>query len=168
MQGYLKIDNTYAMGCFILIISLFIINPVFAAQKVENTDVTEKKEDAVSGNKDRDYIYDPTGKIDPFKSFIAIREEVKKKEKKKPKTYLETLEVSQLELIVIVISSKGKWAMVRDPKGLGHVVKEGTLVGSNGGLVHHIKSGEVVIREEYKDFRGQAQFKDIIKKTPSF
>ena len=114
-----------------------------------------------------DYLYDPRGKTDPFKSFISTREEKEAKEKKKPRTFLETLDLSQLNLSVIVIGPKGKWAMVKDPKGMGHVIKKGTPIGTNGGVVYSIKEGEVIIREEYQDFRGKKQFRDISKKTPA-
>lgn len=113
------------------------------------------------------YIYDPTGKTDPFKSFIAIQEEMEEKKKRKPRTYLETVDLSQLELSVIVTSTKGNWAMVRDSKGLGHVIKRGTFIGTNGGIVYEITDKAVVIREEYRDFRGRKKFKDIPKKLPS-
>lgn len=113
------------------------------------------------------YLYDPANKTDPFQSFIAIREEKEDEKDEKPKTYLETLELSQLDLEVIVISPKGKWAMVKDSKGLGHVIYEGTPIGTNGGVVYKIAAGEVVIREEFQDFRGRKQHRDIIKSTPS-
>ena len=57
--------------------------------------------------------------------------------------------------------------MVRDSKGIGHVVKEGTAIGKNSGLVYKIMEGEIVIREEFKDFRGRIQHKEIVKKSPS-
>jgi len=113
------------------------------------------------------YIYDPTGKTDPFKSFIAIQEEMEEKKKRKPRTYLETVDLSQLELSVIITSPKGNWAMVRDSKGLGHVIKKGTFVGTNGGVIYEITDKAVIIREEYRDFRGRKKFKDIPKKLPS-
>ncbi len=113
------------------------------------------------------YIYDPTGKTDPFKSFIAIQEEMEEKKKRKPRTYLETVDLSQLELSVIITSGKGHWAMVRDSKGLGHVIKKGTYIGTNGGIVHDITDKAVIIREEYRDFRGRKKFKDIPKSLPS-
>jgi type IV pilus assembly protein PilP len=158
---------------------LLVVNPAFGAEDVvykdprplkevalETSDETTKASEKGPGNKN-DYIYDPTGKTDPFKSFIAIREEQKEKEKRKPKTYLETLELSQLDLVMIAVGSKGRWAMVRDSKGLGHVIKEGTAIGTNGGVVFKIDQGEVIIREEYVDFRGQKRFREIAKKTPS-
>lgn len=113
------------------------------------------------------YTYDPTGKTDPFKSFIAEQEEMEEKAKRKPKTYLETLDLSQLELIAVIVGAKGNYAMVKDSKGTGHVIQKGTAIGTNGGFVERITDREVVIREEYKDFKGTVRYKDIAKKLPS-
>lgn len=114
------------------------------------------------------YVYDPTGKTDPFKSFIAEQESVEEKKKRKPKTYLETLDLSQLDLIAIIISQKGNWAMVRDSKGIGHVIRKGTPIGVNEGVVYEIKEKELIVREKRKDFRtGQVTDKDVAKKLRS-
>ena len=113
------------------------------------------------------YAYDPTGKTDPFKSFIAEQEEMDEKARRKPKTYLETLDLSQLELIAIIVGAKGNYAIVKDSKGTGHVIQKGTSVGTNGGFVERITEKEVIIREEYKDFKGAVKYKDIAKKLPS-
>ncbi len=123
----------------------------------------EKKEE----KKERKYIYDPAGKTDPFKPFIVTQEEKAAKEREKPRTYLETLELSQLSLSVIVIGENGKWAMVKDSKDDGHVIKEGTPIGTNGGVVYKIQPGEVIIREEFINFRGEKDFRDVIKKAIS-
>jgi len=126
------------------------------------TDV--KKEEKKEGPK---YTYDPSGKTDPFKSFIAEQEEMEEKAKRRPKTYLETLDLSQLELIAIIVGAKGNYAMVKDSKGTGHVIQKGTSIGTNGGFVERITEKEVVIREEFKDFKGTVKYKDIAKKLPS-
>ncbi len=123
-----------------------------------------KKEGKNEGPK---YAYDPTGKTDPFKSFIAEQQDIEDKAKRKPKTYLETLDLSQLELIAIIVGGKGNYAMVKDSKGTGHVITKGTGIGINGGCVERITDKEVVIREEYKDFKGVVRYKDIAKKLPS-
>lgn len=177
-------NNLMRIGLMFTVISLILFfNPAQGAEDVvykdrkplkdivikdisetpQETDTKREKDKAEAET----YIYDPTGKTDPFKSFIAIREELREKERAKPKTYLETLELSQLELVMIAVSSKGRWAMVRDSKGLGHVIKEGTAIGTNGGVVFKIEKGEVIVREEYLDFRGQRRFRDIVKKTQS-
>lgn len=110
------------------------------------------------------YFYDPVGKTDPFKSFIAEPEEMGGKKERKPKTYLETLDLSQLQLIAIMVGPQGRYAMVREAKGLGHVIQKGTAIGRNGGVVESITESVVTIREEHKDFRGQTKFKEV-KKT---
>lgn len=112
------------------------------------------------------YFYDPTGKTDPFKSFIAEQEEVAEKQRRKPKTYLETLDLSQLELIAVIVGPQGNYAMVRDSKGTGHVITKGTAIGTEGGVVDRITDREVVIKEDTKDFRGNLKQKEISKKLP--
>lgn len=127
-----------------------------------------KKETKISATEEEQkYVYDPTGKTDPFKSFLAKQEELEEKKRRKPKTYLETLELSQLELIAIITGPKGNFAMVRDSKGIGHVIKKGTAIGTNGGVVDRITDKEVIIKEEYRDFRGNKKFRVIKKKIPS-
>jgi Tfp pilus assembly protein PilP len=113
-----------------------------------------------------DYLYDPTGKLDPFKSFIAEQEKMQG-DKEKPKTYLETLDLAQLELIAIIINSKDSYAMVQDAKGLGHVIRNGTPIGTNGGVVKRINEAEVIVSEEFLDFRGQLITKEVQKRLPS-
>jgi Tfp pilus assembly protein PilP len=56
---------------------------------------------------------------------------------------------------------------VKDSKGIGHVITKGTGIGNNGGFVERITDKEVVVREEYKDFKGTVRYKDIAKKLPS-
>jgi len=136
-------------------------------QKTLLRDDADKKGTLVQPEKglSEGYVYDPTGKTDPFKSFIAEQESITEKKKRKPKTYLETLDLSQLDLIAIIISQKGSWAMVRDSKGIGHVIRKGTAIGLNEGVVYEIKEKELIVREKHKDFRtGQVKDKDIAKK----
>lgn len=163
---------------FIYVLLIFSLNRVVVAQDVIDKTETSPGEAAVGvaenqqspASQDKDdngYFYDPTGKTDPFKSFIALQEEMEGKKRRKPRTYLETVDLSQLELTVIITSQKENWAMVRDSKGLGHVIKKGTYIGTNGGVVHEIKNKEVIIREEVTDFRGNIRQKEISKKLPS-
>jgi len=132
-------------------------------ESVEETTAPIDTEDKVEAT----YFYDPTNKIDPFKSFIVVRRELEEKEQGKPKTYLETLDISQLTISAIVVGSKGNWALVRDSKGDGHVIKVGTLIGRKSGRVKRILEKEVVVTESYKDIRGREKIKDISIKLPS-
>ena len=137
------------------------LKQVIDQQAAKGEPAKEEKKD------EKKYVYDPAGKTDPFKSFIAEQEEMAEKVKRKPRTYLETLDLSQLELIAIVTGPHGNYAMVRDSKGTGHVIVKGTAIGTNGGVVDKITEREVIIREGYRDFRGTTLFKDISKKLPS-
>lgn len=164
-------QNKYFIGLFLQIFLIFAVITITTAQEEVTDDDTKSAESNVNAettaaieNEVQDYNYDPTDKTDPFKSFITAAIE---KEKEKAKTYLETVELSQLDIVIIVISPKGKWAMVKDSKGVGHVIKEGTPIGTNNGVVYKINKGEVIIREEYTDFRGETQYRDITKSAQS-
>ncbi len=170
----LKLKNIYSKHIFYLIIFLSAMLVLsFFTVEAKTVETGEKAQDAQEGSintevKERKYIYNPEGKTDPFKSFIVVQEESKEKTKEKPRTYLETLELSQLTLSVVVLGEKDRWAMVTDNKGDGHVIKEGTPIGLNGGFVYKIQQGEVIIREEYKNvLNGEKEFRDVSKKTPS-
>jgi Tfp pilus assembly protein PilP len=121
---------------------------------------------AIEDDAKMDYSYDPTNKVDPFKSFIIVRRELEEKEKKKPKTYLETLDLSQLTLSAIVLTDKENWALVRDSKGDGHVIKAGTAIGRRGGLVIKILEKEVIVREYHVGLRGRETVRDIPIELP--
>jgi len=131
-------------------------------QEVKGAAKEEKVEEA---SVVKEYLYDPKGKPDPFQSFIAEQEPMEEKVEKKPKTYLETLDISQLDLIAIILGPGENWAMVRDAKGMGYMIKKGTPIGVHDGVVHEIRDKEVIIREQYKDYRrGQMNHRDVSKK----
>ena len=121
--------------------------------------------DAQGRVSERQKIGSIKGRTDPFKSFLSIEEEVQKK-RKKPRTYLETLDLSQLDLIATILNKKGNWAMVRDSKGVGHVIRKGTLIGTKDGVVREIREGEVLIREQHRDFMGKVKTKEVVKRLP--
>jgi Tfp pilus assembly protein PilP len=158
----LRRQRISCISLFSLFVIIVMVSGIVSA--AEQASANKEKETAAVEDKLQNFVYDPTKRTDPFQSFIAAREE---KEEKKPKTYLETLELSQLDLVLIAIGPKERWAIVKDSKDVGHVIKEGTRIGTNGGVVYKIKEGEVVIREEYRDFRGQTQYREITKETAS-
>lgn len=170
----LKLKNINSKNILSLFIPLSILLLFVFPVEAKTGRTEEKIQDDSSALNDtgdakteeRKYIYNPAGKTDPFKSFIAIQEE--KKEDEEPRTYLETLELSQLSISVIIIGKNDRWAMVKDNKGEGHVIKVGTPIGINRGVVYKILPGEVIIREEYKNsLTGKKEFREVSKKTPS-
>lgn len=154
-----KIEAPYSITILFLavICVLFLAVGTYASPQ----DPAKKEPKAEEATKD-DYRYDPTDKTDPFKSFIAIQEAIEAEKDRKPRTYLETLDISQLDLIAIIVGPKGNYAMVRDAKGLGYVIKKGTPIGVHDGVVYQINENEVIIREK---FRGKER--DISKELSS-
>jgi len=172
----LKLKNINSKNILYLTVLLSVLLLFFVSLVEAKTGETENKPKdetpALEGSKksgieERKYIYNPVGKTDPFKSFIVLQAEKKEKEEE-PRTYLETLELSQISISVIIIGEKEKWAMVTDNKGDGYVIKEGTPIGLERGYVYKINPGEVIIREEYRNITtGEKEFRDVSKKTPS-
>ncbi len=106
----------------------------------------------------RAYSYDATGKRDPFRSFILDRLNEMGKEAKGP---LEQFDLSQLAVVGVVWDATRPRALVEDPSGRGYVVKEGTAMGKNDGLVIDINDNLVLVRETYVDYVGDKTTKDI-------
>ena len=123
--------------------------------------------------------FDPEKIPDPFQSYLAkqgqqasLRAEDEKKKRleaeerlrqrklaaeeklkalREPKTELQKMRLSQLTLTAIIKSRDKAWAMVRDERGNGFVLKKGTYIGTNGGVVSKIDIDEknVIIKEPY-------------------
>jgi len=133
--------------------------------------------------------FDPDRIPDPFLSYLvrrgqqtaaAAKDAEEKLEKEKlaaaqklrelliARTELQKLTISQLTLTAIVQAEGVSWAMVSDPKGRGFILKEGTRIGTNGGVVHRIARAEkkVIIKEPYLENELDLKFKDVVMKLP--
>jgi type IV pilus assembly protein PilP len=104
------------------------------------------------------FHYDPTGKRDPFRSFILDRLNELEDGVKGP---LEQFDLSQLDVVGIVWHANRRRALIEDPSGRGYVVQEGTAVGKNEGHVTRIDDNLVMVRETYVDYVGEKTTKDI-------
>nr|BFD65894.1 hypothetical protein HAGR004_09160 [Bdellovibrio sp. HAGR004] len=99
------------------------------------------------------YVYDPTGKRDPFKVFKTVRpilpETAKQNEVLEP---LQRWEIDRLQVVGILWDVKTPRAMIRDPDGAVFVVTKNSKVGRSEGFVATIREGEVVVMEtKYED-----------------
>ena len=113
--------------------------------------------------------YNPKGKIDPFEPLVReMPAAVKKKKniKRKPRTPLERIALSQLKLTAIILASSGNRALVEETSGKGYVVKEGTYIGINGGKISNIKKEIVIVEERFEDFSGKIQTRKRELKLP--
>ncbi len=108
------------------------------------------------------FVYDPKGKMDPFRSvFVAqrrareggrIRIDADEGRRNIPLTPLQKVAVSQLKVVGIIMAPTGNKALVQDPEGKGYVITKGTYVGSNFGQVTKILRDRIVVEEEVEDF----------------
>lgn len=119
------------------------------APKKRRADVDKKAEVAAAPPVAEDYSYNPIGKRDPFRSFIA-RDVVAPLDAGELGP-LQMWELDQFRLVAIVWGQDRSTAMVQDPEGIGHVVEVGTLIGKNWGRVTQIRAEELVVTEEYRD-----------------
>jgi type IV pilus assembly protein PilP len=138
----------------------FLCAPAFAAEGTTDA----------SGQEFPDWItpqrppYEAKGKIDPFVSFVKIREyelmQAAKKAKieKKAATPLETVDVRSLKLIGIINKTGGKsLAMVELPDGKGYLIRPGMTIGLYDGVVTSIGNEVLVVEEDVIDVFGEAK-----------
>jgi type IV pilus assembly protein PilP len=104
------------------------------------------------------FVYDPTGRRDPFRSFVFDRLHAGDGETKGP---LEEYDLAQLEVAGLVWKANKRRALVIDPSGQGYVVEEGDRIGKNNGHVLEIGDSSMRVREAYVDFHGEATTKEI-------
>jgi type IV pilus assembly protein PilP len=106
-----------------------------------------------------DYNYDPTGKRDPFRSFVWDRPD--RAEDVAETGPLEQFDLSQLEVVAVVWRTGNARALVEDPSGDSYIVGQGAAIGKNQGRVISIDDNTVVVKEVYVDYLGQETTKDI-------
>ncbi|HEU4427859.1 MAG TPA: pilus assembly protein PilP, partial [Myxococcota bacterium] len=104
------------------------------------------------------YRYDPTGKRDPFRSFVRdkLREDIAD-----IASPLEEFELGQLTVSGVVWQADRRRALVLDPAGQAYVVKTGDRIGKNDGVVTEIGDSSLVVLESYVDFHGDKTEKEI-------
>lgn len=112
----------------------------------------------------KEFQYNPVGKRDPFRSFVVMRPTEKKYVGSKELTPLQRYELSQLNLVGIIVGPKDKHGLVEDASGKGYVVRIGTYIGKNGGRVIEVRDDELVIEEYYIDYFGREQSESVSMK----
>lgn len=98
------------------------------------------------------YSYDPSGRRDPFTPLTIVMKPVM--QQTDPLTPLQTYDLGQLRLIGVIVGKGLPTAMVTAPDGKSYILKKGTRVGKNDGVVIGIKPDTVLVEERYFDFSG--------------
>jgi len=127
-------------------------------RKTESSKTGEQK--GSEKKEEKEYVYDPVGKTDPFKPFIQITS-VRESTRNVPLTPLQKYEISQLKLVAIISTPEGNIALVEDSSGKGYFLKRGTGIGKNDGKVTKILKDKVIIEETYQDIFGQTKINEV-------
>ncbi len=108
-------------------------------------------------------IYDPKDRLNPFTPLFrdendeAAADQTSKSKRKKriPQTPLERISLNQLKLVAIIRTSSGNRALVEDNTNKGFIIKNGTYIGLNSGIVTQINASGVIIEEEIENLMGE-------------
>ena len=66
--------------------------------------------------------------------------------------------MAQLELTAIILAASGNKALVREASGRGHVISEGTYIGTHRGRVADVLKDKVIVKEKMIDLKGRFFF----------
>ncbi|MNJ92474.1 Pilus assembly protein, PilP [compost metagenome] len=98
------------------------------------------------------YVYDPTGKRDPFKPFKEFRAPKDGDPKVVALEPLQRWDLDRLQIVGILWEVKTPRAMVKDPDGAVYTIIKNSKIGRSEGFVAAIREGEVVVIEtQYTD-----------------
>jgi type IV pilus assembly protein PilP len=105
-----------------------------------------------------EYHYDPTDKVDPFRSYVRRQVTFNPEDSASP---LERFDINQLSVMGIIWGVDEPRALVRDPTGKGYIVRAGTPIGKNKGRILRIEDNRVVVKETYLDHLDRATTKEV-------
>ncbi len=108
-------------------------------------------------------IYDPQKRLNPFVPLFSAKKEAvqadqtdkTQKKKRVPQTPLERIGLDQLKLVAIIRASSGNRGLVEDSSGKGYIIKNGTYIGMNSGIVTQFNASSVVVEEELENLMGE-------------
>lgn len=103
------------------------------------------------------YIYDPSGKRDPFRSLTESRSwEVT------TKAGLERFDLTELRLKGIVIGELGSFAMIEAPDNLTYFVSIDDTIGMSNGKIVQVGETSVTVEEPYTDDFGNPAVRRVV------
>jgi type IV pilus assembly protein PilP len=68
---------------------------------------------------------------------------------------LERISLNQLKLVAVIRASSGNRGLVEDNSGKGYIIKNGTYIGLNSGIVTQINANKVIVEEELENLMGE-------------
>jgi len=105
------------------------------------------------------YAYNPVGKRDPFAPIVTKEERAAKAGERPP---LERFNLYDFKLTMVIWGGFGYNAMLEGPDGKGYLVRVGTIIGPNKGVVKKITQGTMVVEEKFKSVSGETDRKETV------
>ncbi len=148
------IKKIIALSGFFLLCMAMPPQEVYAqAKKEKQTSLSEYFENLSS-------IKDVLSQRDPFEQSEApfaekfLNSQKEDGKPKRPRTPLELAPVSSYKITAVLVSSGSPRALVKTPKGEVIIVKKGTRIGLDGGVITKIETDKVSIVRKVKNKRG--------------
>ncbi len=138
----------------------------------------KKKRKAKKGDKDKadetnktkvashQFVYNPVGKRDPFRSYLSVIKEEGEPKRGRQLEQTEKFELDQYKLVALISGTSQPRAMVEDPKNEGHIIRIGSRLGKNGGRITRISNKSIVVVEEFRAPTGERIRVPITVKLP--
>lgn len=136
--------------------------PVLDKEEKERLTLQKLKE--MQEAKNREFVFLPTGMLDPFMPIEAIVAPSNGKkngngDKGKKLPPLQMMALSQLKLVAVVEAPGNTRALVEDSAGIGYIIKIGTKMGTRKGQVVSIQKNVVEVEEHVKNYMGEEKVK---------
>lgn len=103
------------------------------------------------------FIYDSTGKRDPFRPFDFSPKESERDDL----TPLERYDIGQLKLTAVLDGFDEPTAVVENAAGRGFTVRRGAKIGPNGGVITEVLKDKLVIVETTTDYTGETKSRTV-------
>ncbi|MDZ7760978.1 MAG: pilus assembly protein PilP [Desulfovermiculus sp.] len=116
------------------------------------------------------FTYSAKNRVDPFASFIRAQSEAQGEDQNANQALspLQQVAPTQLKLVGILDPQGGetRLALVELPNGKGYILRPGTLIGRNDGLVTMITEHQVTIEEKQKTPWGEDVQHSVVLELP--
>ena len=105
-----------------------------------------------------EYSYDPKSRRDPFQSMIKL---IKVDQSRRDLPPLQRVEITDMKLVGIISGGYGYYALIQTPDGKGYTVRDGTLMGTNNGVIKSITEKRIIISEPSIDVNGKKTTREV-------
>ena len=134
--------------------------------KVEKTEPPPPTEEGageeVAADPTPSYMYDPTGRREPFESLVAAEDlsaedVVVTPPPEELTSPLQKYDIKQIKVVGIILGGLGDYAKVKAPDGESYTISVGTLMGQHQGKVISISENVILVKETIQYESGKVE-----------